>query len=92
MPLHRTVRIIALLILLTCYSLAQDEKPWQFPSALRPQMDGQLQLFLKSQADGRWEVVGHLLGDYRRGNVGYMRYTPAHRKCLLDAMKAAPTF
>lgn len=55
-------------------------------------MDEQLQLFLKSQADGRWEVVGRLLGDYRRGYVGYMRYTPAHKQCLLDAMKAAPMF
>jgi hypothetical protein len=82
--------LFVLVLFSSCACLAQDEKPWQIPTALRPKMEEQLQLFLKSQADGRWDVVGRLLGDYRRGNVGYMRYTPAHKECLLDAMKAVP--
>jgi hypothetical protein len=90
MSFQRTARVIASLVLLTCCCHSQDEKPWQFPTALRPQMDEQLKLFMTSQADGRWDVVGRLLGDYRRGNVGYMRYTPAHKECLLDAMRPFP--
>lgn len=78
------------LLILGCISAAQDEKPWQFPSALRPQMDARLQQFTQAQAQDRWDEVARLLGNYRRGESGYKRYTRTHKECLVQTMKQSP--
>ena len=72
---------------LTC--VAQDEKPWQFPAALRPSLDDRLKEFMAAQADGQWDRVAHLLGDYYRAG-SYLRYTAARKSCLIMQLKAAP--
>jgi len=53
-------------------------------------MDSRLQQFTNAQAGGRWDEVGRLLGSYRRGNSGYMRYTESHRECLTQTLKKYP--
>jgi hypothetical protein len=68
---------------------SQDEKPWEFPQALRSQMEARLQQFTQAQAEGQWDEVARLLGDYRRG-WSYIRYTPAHKECLIRTMKESP--
>jgi len=68
---------------------AQGDKPWQFPEALRPQLDARLRAFTEAQASGDWNAVERLLGTYRRGGQ-YLPYTPSHRACLVDAMKQFP--
>jgi hypothetical protein len=47
--------------------LGQDVKPWQFPEALRPELDFRLHEFTDAQASGNWDQVSGLLGRYRRG-------------------------
>jgi hypothetical protein len=72
---------------LTC--VAQDEKPWQLPMSLRPSLDERVNVFMAAQAEGRWDQVALLLGDYyRAGN--YLRYTPARKACLMMQLQAAP--
>jgi hypothetical protein len=71
------------------YIFGQDEKPWQFPEALRPQLDSRLRAFVDAQAAGDWDQVSGLLGKYRRGG-NYLLYTAAHRACLIDEMKQFP--
>jgi hypothetical protein len=72
---------------LTC--VAQDEKPWQFPAALRPSLDDGVKVFMAAQAEGRWDQVAQLLGDYYRVD-SRMRYTPARKACLILQLQAAP--
>jgi hypothetical protein len=74
---------------LTCFCAAQSDNPWEFPNALRSQMDAQLQQFIQAQTEGHWDDVGRLLGKYRRGS-SYMTYTSAHKHCLVEVMKASP--
>lgn len=76
---------------LSVTSAAQHRPAWQFPAELRPQLDSRLKLFLSAQAEGRWDYVSLLLGDYRRSAfVGYMRYTKEHKDCLVSQMKSYP--
>ncbi|HYG99780.1 MAG TPA: hypothetical protein VD837_11665 [Terriglobales bacterium] len=49
-----------------------------------------MNLFLNAQAEGRWNHVSVLLGDYRRGNIGYKPFTKAHKDCLISQMQAFP--
>ena len=90
MTLNSACRIVATMVALTCSIAAQDEKPWQFPSASLPQMDAALSQFTQAQAQGRWDDVGELLGEYRRGLASYMRYTETHKQCLVASMKEWP--
>jgi hypothetical protein len=71
-------------------SAAQEEQPWQFPSALRSELDSRLRQFTQAQAEGDWGKVPGLLGNYRRGLSGYRRYTPQHKTCLVETMKKSP--
>lgn len=58
---------------------------------LKPALDARLKLFLSAQADGRWDYVSDLLGDYRRGYFnGYLKFTPSHKSCLVSEMQKAP--
>ena len=72
---------------MTC--VAQEEKPWQFPAALRPSLDDRVKVFMAAQAEGRWDQVVLLLGDYYRAG-SYLRYTPTRKACLIMQLQAAP--
>lgn len=72
-------------------SAAQETKSWQLPAELRPALDERLKFFLTAQANGRWDYVSDLLGDYRRGYFnGYLKFTPSHKTCLVSEMQKAP--
>lgn len=83
--------ILIAIALMTCAPQmnGQNEKPWQFPEALHPELDVRLQAFLDAQSKGEWDQVATLLGRYRRGG-NYLLYTSAHRSCLIDEMKQFP--
>jgi hypothetical protein len=77
--------------LLSVWSAAQESKAWQLPAELRPALDARLNLFLSAQANGRWDYVLDLLGDYRRGYFsGYLKFTPSHKACLVSEMQKSP--
>jgi hypothetical protein len=77
--------------LLSVCSPAQESKAWQLPADLEPALDERLNLFLSAQANGRWDDVSDLLGDYRRGYFsGYLKFTPSHKTCLISEMQKAP--
>jgi len=69
--------------------VGQVNKPWEFPEALRPELDSRLQAFTEAQANGDWGTVEQLLGKYRRGG-NYLLFTPSHRACLIAEMKNYP--
>jgi hypothetical protein len=76
---------------LSVCSEAQESKAWQFPAELKPALDTRLNLFLGAQANGRWDHVSDLLGDYRRGYFsGYLKFTPSHKTCLISEMQKSP--
>jgi len=88
-----SVFITAFLILsaLNVYSTAQERKAWQFPTELKPALDARLNLFQNAQAEGRWDDVADLLGDYRRGYFGgYLKLTESHKTCLVSEMQKFP--
>jgi hypothetical protein len=90
---RRWLLIVTAFVISSFWSLtcaAQGEKPWQLPAALRPSLEARVNLFTDAQAEGRWDQVALLLGDYRRAGNYYLRYTPAHKACLIMQMKAAP--
>jgi hypothetical protein len=70
-------------------SEAQQGKAWQLPEKLKPALDARLQLFLSAQANGRWDYVADMLGNYRRGG-GYLKFTPSHKTCLISEMQKSP--
>ena len=77
--------------LLIAYSMAQEKKVWQFPTELKPALDARLNIFLSGQAEGRWDDVSGLLGDYRRGYYnGYLKFTQSHKTCLISEMRKYP--
>jgi hypothetical protein len=80
---------LALAVLAVPSLRAQDEKPWQFPESLRPELDARLKTFMDAQKSGEWNEVAALLGRYRRGG-NYLLYTTTHRACLVDEMKHLP--
>jgi hypothetical protein len=76
---------------LSVYSTAQESKAWQFPAELKPALDARLNLFQSAQAEGRWDDVSDLLGDYRRGYFsGYLKFTQSHKTCLVSEMQKFP--
>lgn len=76
---------------LIAYSPGQERKAWQFPTELKPALDARLNVFLSAQAEGRWEEVSDLLGDYRRGYFsGYLKFTRSHKTCLVSEMRKFP--
>jgi hypothetical protein len=80
-----------LLSALSAYSTAQESKAWQFPAELKPALDARLNLFHNAQAEGRWDEVSDLLGDYRRGYFsGYLKFTQSHKTCLVSEMQKFP--
>lgn len=90
----RRASLIAIAFVISSFlhlsSTAQVRKPWEFPTELRPTLEARLSLFTDAQAEGRWDDVARLLGEYRRGISGYLLYTSVHRACLIQQMKAAP--
>jgi hypothetical protein len=87
---ERTLILIAIAMIAFAQSgNAQNEKGWQFPEALRPELDARLQTFVDAQVNGEWDRVATLLGKYRRGG-NYLLYTPAHRACFVNEMKQFP--
>jgi hypothetical protein len=77
--------------LLCVGSAAQETKAWQLPAQLKPALDARLNLFLSAQANGRWDYVSDLLGQYRRGYFsGYLKFTPSHKACLISEMQKYP--
>ena len=87
----RVIAFVAILagLVYPCRAVAQGEKPWVFPSDLRPRLESRLHQFTQAQADGRWDDVAVLLGAYRRG-FNYLPYTPAHKACLISEMQTSP--
>jgi hypothetical protein len=73
------------------YSTAQESTAWQFPTELKPALAARLNLFQSAQAEGRWDDVSDLLGDYRRGYFsGYLKFTQSHKTCLVSEMQKFP--
>lgn len=81
--------ILITLILLPNRVMGQTEKPWQFPEALRSELDSRLHTFTEAQANGDWNKVDQMLGKYRRGG-NYLEFTPSHRACLIEEMTRYP--
>jgi len=76
---------------LVAYSTAQEKQAWQFPAELKPALEIRLNSFLSAQADGRWQDIPYLLGDYRRGYFsGYLKFTQSHKTCLVSEMQKFP--
>jgi hypothetical protein len=75
---------------LSVCSEAQESKAWQFPPELKPALDARLNLFLSAQANGRWDYVSDLLGDYRRSFGNYLKFTTSHKTCLVSEMQKSP--
>ena len=85
------ISICIVFTFLSVNSSSQEQKPWQFPTALKPSLDARLSLFLNAQAEGRWDYVSELLGNYRRGYwSGYLRFTTLHKTCLISKMRESP--
>src|ERR1700690_2774534 len=68
-------------------SWAQDDKAWKFPSELRSALESRVRSFTTGQAEGRWDDVATLLGNYRRGFSNYLPYTAAHKACLISELR-----
>lgn len=57
------------------------------PPKLWPSLSERINDFTASQANGDWERVKALLGDFRGRSYG-LRYTNEHKQCLIEQMQA----